>query len=180
MLAIMVGENSAIGQIRKTLEAEVQQTPLQKKLETIAEDIGKLGTFAAVFVIHILLARYLIEGIIQRKIDLFGGEVLGSRLLLENIKLWVQILIVGVAIIVVAVPEGLPLAVMISLAYSIGKMADDKNDVKRLAACEIMGGVDNICSDKTGTLTENIMKVTKIWVGKEIDEISQERKVGGK
>lgn len=91
-----------------------------------------------------------------------------------------NILIIGVAIIVVAVPEGLPLAVMISLAYSIGKMAKDNNDVKRLAACEIMGGADNICSDKTGTLTENIMKVTKIWCGVEQPDISQERKVGGK
>ena len=59
----------------------------------------------------------------------------------------------GVAVIVVAVPEGLPLAVMISLAYSISKMLEDNNDVKRLSSCEIMGGADNICSDKTGTLT---------------------------
>lgn len=93
---------------------------------------------------------------------------MGSKLFLANVKLWVNYFIIGVAIIVVAVPEGLPLAVMISLAYSIGKMAKDHNDVKRLAACEIMGGADNICSDKTGTLTENIMKVTKIWCGKEI------------
>lgn len=180
MVSIVVGDNSAIGIIRKTLEAETQETPLQRKLETIAEDIGKLGTFAAVFVIHILLARYLIEGLTKRKLDLFGGEVIGSRLFLENVKLWVNILIVGVAIIVVAVPEGLPLAVMISLAYSIGKMAKDNNDVKRLAACEIMGGADNICSDKTGTLTENIMKVTRLWAGKDLPPISQERKKDGK
>ena len=106
-----------------------------------------MGTFVAIFVVHVLLARYLIEGLMTRKIDLFGGEVQAGRLLLENIKLWVKYLIVGVAIIVVAVPEGLPLAVMISLAYSIGKMAKDTNDVTRLAACEIMGGADNICSD---------------------------------
>jgi len=138
-----------------------------------------MGTFVAIFVVHILLARYLIEGLMEHKIDLFGGEIQSGRLLLENIKLWVKYLIVGVAIIVVAVPEGLPLAVMISLAYSIGKMAEDHNDVKRLAACEIMGGADNICSDKTGTLTENIMKVTRLWAGKDSDPISQERKVGG-
>lgn len=116
----------------------------------------------------------------DRKLDLFGGEVIGSRLFLENVKLWINILIVGVAVIVVAVPEGLPLAVMISLAYSIGKMAKDNNDVKRLAACEIMGGADNICSDKTGTLTENIMKVTRLWTGKDLPPISQERKKDGK
>ena len=64
-----------------------------------------------------------------------------------------------------AVPEGLPLAVMISLAYSIQRMLEDHNDVKRLASCEIMGGANNICSDKTGTLTKNIMTLTNIWCG---------------
>ena len=78
-------------------------------------------------------------------------------------------MIIGVAIIVVAVPEGLPLAVMISLAYSIQRMLKDNNDVKRLSACEIIGGANNICSDKTGTLTLNQMKVTKIWAGKDYD-----------
>lgn len=66
----------------------------------------------------------------------------------------------------VAVPEGLPLAVMISLAYSVRKMLLDQNFVKRLASCEIMGGANNICSDKTGTLTKNEMTVTMIWAGK--------------
>jgi P-type E1-E2 ATPase len=71
----------------------------------------------------------------------------------------------GVAIVVVAVPEGLPLAVMISLAYSVKKMLVDQNFVKRLTSCEIMGGANNICSDKTGTLTKNIMTLTNIWCG---------------
>lgn len=72
---------------------------------------------------------------------------------------------VGIAIVVVAVPEGLPLAVMISLAYSVRRMLDDNNFVKRLTSCEIMGGANNICSDKTGTLTKNIMTWTNIWCG---------------
>ena len=74
---------------------------------------------------------------------------------------------VGIAIIVVAVPEGLPLAVMISLAYSVKKMLVDQNFVKRLTSCEIMGGANNICSDKTGTLTKNIMTLTNIWCGED-------------
>lgn len=74
---------------------------------------------------------------------------------------------VGIAIVVVAVPEGLPLAVMISLAYSVKKMLVDQNFVKRLTSCEIMGGANNICSDKTGTLTKNIMTWTQIWAGKD-------------
>lgn len=61
--------------------------------------------------------------------------------------------IVSVTIIVVAVPEGLPLAVTIALAYSVGKMKDEMNLVRYLSACETMGGANNICSDKTGTLT---------------------------
>jgi P-type E1-E2 ATPase len=72
---------------------------------------------------------------------------------------------VAVAIIVVAVPEGLPLAVMITLAYSVKKMLIDQNFVKKLASCEIMGGANNICSDKTGTLTMNKMTLTNIFVG---------------
>lgn len=62
-----------------------------------------------------------------------------------------------------AVPEGLPLAVTISLAYSVGKMKDENNLVRFLAACETMGGANNICSDKTGTLTKNQMTVTNLW-----------------
>lgn len=63
--------------------------------------------------------------------------------------------IVGITVIVVAVPEGLPLAVTIALAYSVGKMRKENNLVRVLTACETMGGADNICSDKTGTLTLN-------------------------
>ena len=93
--------------------------------------------------------------------DLFGGgEDSGKwRNFTGSINLycqeWIRYVIVGIAIIVVAVPEGLPLAVMISLAYSVRKMLIDQNLAKRLASCEIMGGANNICSDKTGTLTKN-------------------------
>lgn len=88
------------------------------------------------------------------------------------ISAWVQYLIIGVTIIVVAVPEGLPLAVMISLAYSVKLMYIEKNFVKVLASCEIMGGANNICSDKTGTLTLNKMTVTNIWQGKVDHKVS--------
>jgi P-type E1-E2 ATPase len=90
-------------------------------------------------------------------VDLFGGETNGpaSKLFLAELATWINYIIIGVAVIIVAVPEGLPLAVMLSLAYSIKRMLEDHNDVKRLASCEIMGGADNICSDKTGTLTMN-------------------------
>ena len=129
-----------------------------------------MGTYIAILIVHVLLFRYFLEGMTQRNTDLFGGENPGveSRELFVNaLSKWISYVIVGVAVIVVAVPEGLPLAVMISLAYSISRMLKDNNDVKRLSSCEIMGGADNICSDKTGTLTLNQMKVVKIWAGKD-------------
>lgn len=87
---------------------------------------------------------------------------------LEYVREWFEFLIIGIVIIVVAVPEGLPLAVMISLAFSIGAMLEDDCDVKKLASCEIMGGANNICSDKTGTLTNNRMETVQMWCGKDI------------
>ena len=117
--------------------------------------------------IHVLLFRYFLDGLLKRNIDLFGGETDVESPFAKNFKLWVDYVVIGVAVIVVAVPEGLPLAVMISLAYSQGKMLKDQNYVKKLAACEIMGGATNICSDKTGTLTLNQMKVARVWVGED-------------
>lgn len=163
MMCIMVGEDSCLGQIIKKLIVRPEVTPLQHKLEEIATDIGKMGTYIAILIIHVLLFRYFLEGLTERNTDLFGGETFDEKtgdpitegLFTLALKKWLGYLIVGVAIIVVAVPEGLPLAVMISLAYSIAKMLEDNNDVKRLSSCEIMGGADNICSDKTGTLTMN-------------------------
>jgi len=93
--------------------------------------------------------------------DMHGKECLGR--IDGYISDWLSYVMVGIAIVVVAVPEGLPLAVMISLAYSVRRMLDDNNFVKRLTSCEIMGGANNICSDKTGTLTKNIMTVTNIF-----------------
>jgi len=190
MICIMVGDNSCLGEIIKKLKVRPEVTPLQHKLEQIATDIGMMGTYVALLTIHVLLIRFFIEGFINRNVDLFGGEEIpiafetkvnatgtyeipteysdASENLLTFVKQVVNYVIIGVAIIVVAVPEGLPLAVMISLAYSIERMLKDHNDVKRLSSCEIMGGANNICSDKTGTLTLNLMKVTNIYAGKDI------------
>ena len=87
------------------------------------------------------------------------------------IKELVRFLIVAITIIVVAIPEGLPLAVTISLAYSVGKMKDENCLVRRIDASETMGGADQICTDKTGTLTKNQMETKAIFVfGKVIAE----------
>jgi len=170
-VAIVLGENSAIGQIMKNLEAEAEPTPLQEKLEVIATDIGKLGMYAALLTMHVLYLRFFGEAFNDRSMD-FGDKGL------DYIKEWLRYVVVAVTIVVVAVPEGLPLAVMISLAFSVKKMLEDQNFVKRLASCEIMGGANNICSDKTGTLTQNKMNVTDIWAGKECSLNTQENLKG--
>jgi Ca2+ transporting ATPase len=120
------------GQIMALLEEKPNEdTPLQQKLDIIAVDIGKLGMYAAILIIHVLLLRSFVEGLQRREFDLFGGELSPTikpcdnlkhectGMFWEYIKEWLGHVIVGVAIIVVAVPEGLPLAVMISLAYSV-------------------------------------------------------------
>ncbi len=82
----------------------------------------------------------------------------------ENVATgFINAFIIGVTIVVVAIPEGLPLAVTIALAYSTKKMYKDQCFIRVLAACETMGNATNICSDKTGTLTENRMTVVEGW-----------------
>ncbi len=154
--------------MKKLEEKEDDQTPLQRKLEAIANDIGILGTVAAALTVAVLFVRFFIE---QGKIG-FDWE----NMFWTYLNWWFGYLIIGITIIVVAVPEGLPLAVIISLAYSVRKMLDDQNFVKKLAACEIMGGANNICSDKTGTLTKNEMTVVRLWAGQVIKIKSEESK----
>ena len=167
-MVIVVGRNSCVGKIMDKLDARVETTPLQEKLEAIASDIGKLGMYCALLTIHVLFLRFFCEKFAARSFDFFGGEdpdAPGGSIRAYCVE-WLSYFIIGITIIVVAVPEGLPLAVMIALAYSVRKMLTDQNFVKRLSSCEIMGGANNICSDKTGTLTMNKMTVTNIWAGR--------------
>lgn len=127
---------------------------LQKKLNKLAIQIGYGGTIAAVVCILILIIKFCIEqfGIIGRAWD---PSMDYSRLL--------HFVIIGVTVLVVAVPEGLPLAVTIALAFSVKKMLRDHNLVRHLHACETMGNATSICSDKTGTLTTNRMTVVESY-----------------
>ena len=167
-LCIMVGDESCVGKIMAKLEQRVETTPLQEKLEAIATDIGKVGVYTALLTVHVMFLSFFIERMIAREFDFFGGEdpEHPEGQIKEYVKTWLESFMIGVTIVVVAVPEGLPLAVMISLAYSVKRMLMDQNFVKRLASCEIMGGANNICSDKTGTLTMNKMTVTDVWAGR--------------
>lgn len=84
-----------------------------------------------------------------------------------NLMTILNALIIGVTIVVVAVPEGLPLAVTISLAYSVGQMHKENNLVRKLHASETMGGANELCTDKTGTLTQNRMTVQAFYINGE-------------
>lgn len=109
------------------LEQRVETTPLQEKLEAIGTDIGKIGMYCALLTIHVLFLRFFIEKLAARSFDFFGGEdpEHPDGQIMKYCQEWLSYFIIGVTIVVVAVPEGLPLAVMISLAYSVKKMLID-------------------------------------------------------
>jgi Ca2+-transporting ATPase len=152
MLVVATGMNSEWGKTLSKLQEEAEETPLQTKLDDLAVLIGKVGMAFAALVFVVLTIYW------------FTGDVWGQTWEWSKIRGIVQNFIIAVTIIVVAVPEGLPLAVTISLAYSMKQMMSDANLVRHLSACETMGGATNICSDKTGTLTENRMTVVQGWV----------------
>ncbi|KAJ3452498.1 cation transporting atpase [Anaeramoeba flamelloides] len=146
-----VGLHSQWGAMRKNFEEKPEDTPLQVKLDRMAVIIGYIGLFAAILTVLVLVIMWGID--IGR--NGWKKEMLGEL---------TDYIIIGITIVVVAVPEGLPLAVTISLAYSMKKMMKDNNLVRRLASCETMGNANNICSDKTGTLTENKMTVVQAYL----------------
>ncbi|KAM3760842.1 hypothetical protein ACB098_01G223000 [Castanea mollissima] len=145
-----------------------EETPLQVRLNGVATLIGMVGLTVAVCVLIVLLVRYFTGHTKDA-----NGNVLftaGKTKLSPAIDGAIKIVTVAVTIVVVAVPEGLPLAVTLTLAYSMRKMMADKALVRRLSACETMGSATTICSDKTGTLTLNQMTVVEAYVGgKKID-----------
>ena len=115
------------------------------KLETIADTIGIVGLYVAILTFFALVLRLCIS------VYLKEGD--NSYFTLENGVHILDAFIIVVTVVVVAVPEGLPLAVTISLAYSVSEMFKEHNLVRKLHASETMGGAHEICSDKTGTLT---------------------------
>jgi Ca2+ transporting ATPase len=108
----------------------------------------------AVFTVLILVIPFVIKTFVVNK-ESFD---------LKYLKFFVKYVIIGVTVLVVAVPEGLPLAVTLALAYSVRKMMKDNNLVRHLDACETMGNATAICSDKTGTLTTNRMTVVQSFL----------------
>ncbi|KAL4932534.1 uncharacterized protein BDV17DRAFT_279680 [Aspergillus undulatus] len=146
-LVTSVGVNSSYGKILMAMRQDMEPTPLQKKLDRLAGAIAKLGASSAIFLFFILLFRFLGT--------LSGNERTGT----EKASQVTDILIVAITVIVVAVPEGLPLAVTLALAFATTRMVKLNNLVRVLKSCETMGNATTVCSDKTGTLTTNKMTV---------------------
>lgn len=148
IVAIGVGKDSQWGIIKAHLEKEQEHTPLQEKLDDMAATIGYVGMAAAAATfVAMMMIKLVVKPDYLADVSIFNHAL--------------DAFIIGVTIVVVAVPEGLPLAVTISLAFSTKKMLADQNLIRHLAACETMGNATNICSDKTGTLTENRMTVVR-------------------
>ncbi|CAL9172696.1 unnamed protein product [Musa hybrid cultivar] len=174
MLVTAVGINTEWGLLMASISEDAgEETPLQVRLNGVATFIGMVGLTIAAAVLVVLLARQ--EDMCWELFRYFTGHTknpdgsvqfikgqTGTKTAINGV---IKILTVAVIIVVVAVPEGLPLAVTLTLAYSMRKMMADKALVRRLSACETMGSATTICSDKTGTLTLNQMTVVEAYVG---------------
>ena len=200
-IVLAVGDHSQKGIIRRTVDnaQENNRTPLEEKLDKIAGMIGYFGLGAGVVTLIALFIRFgvsfdrqnkdyqndsKVESIMtfflfnfpHKQIDdkIFGNTnnhlTDPKTMIAKNI---LDIIILCISIIVVAIPEGLPLAVTLSLAFSIKKLMDYNNLVRKMHACETMGGANFICTDKTGTLTKNEMSVFKVLTGNEEFELQQ-------
>eukprot|EP00049_Salpingoeca_infusionum_P000148 m.37606 g.37606 ORF g.37606 m.37606 type:complete len:1393 (+) comp10114_c1_seq1:14-4192(+) len=172
-------QNAVLKTEEKKEKKGKQESILQAKLEMMAIQIGYGATFFAVltFVVLVLYHSISVFGVDGHKYsDIVNATHTddddgAAEVITYGKDFWLSLtgyFIIAITVLVVAIPEGLPLAVTISLAYSVKKMMTDHNLVRVLAACETMGNATTICSDKTGTLTKNRMTVVKSWMfGKE-------------
>ena len=122
MIITCVGRHSTIGSIEESLKEDDELTPLQMKLEKIARDIGIFGLIAAVLIFLVLSIRLIIE----------ESEDGWPRSVADYLHDFLEYFLIAIAILVVAIPEGLPLAVTLSLAFSVNKMAEDNNLVRKM------------------------------------------------
>ncbi|KAI3503018.1 hypothetical protein L1887_31452 [Cichorium endivia] len=170
MLVTTVGMRTQWGKLMATLsEGGDDETPLQVKLNGVATVIGKIGLFFAIVTFAVLVQKLLSRKITQ------GTQ---WNWVADDALELLEYFAIAVTIVVVAVPEGLPLAVTLSLAFAMKKMMDDKALVRHLAACETMGSATSICSDKTGTLTTNHMTVVKSCMCLNVKDVNKEVKHG--
>lgn len=166
MLVTSVGMNTSWGNMMSSIARDSsERTPLQARLDKLTSSIGKAGLSVALLVLLVLLIRYFTGNTNDENGNQeFNGSATDIKDVFNSV---VRIVSVAVTIVVVAIPEGLPLAVTLTLAYSMKRMMADQAMVRKLSACETMGSATVICTDKTGTITMNKMKVTKFWLGQE-------------
>ncbi|KAK3690298.1 hypothetical protein B0T22DRAFT_404769 [Podospora appendiculata] len=155
-LVTAVGVNSSYGRITMAMHTEQEDTPLQKKLNNLADWIAKFGGGAALLLFIVLFIKFCVA--------LPGNPDTPD----QKGQTFLRVFITAVTVVVVAVPEGLPLAVTLALAFATTRMMRDNNLVRVLKACETMGNATTICSDKTGTLTQNKMTAVAMTLGKTI------------
>ena len=145
MIVTAVGDHTEFGRIAGELASTGKsETPLQEKMAKLGKRITLLGSTAAALVFLIQLGTFLMDG--TASLETVSGAFITS-----------------IVLIVAAVPEGLPTIVAVSLAITIIKMSKQNTLVKKMIACETVGCINVICSDKTGTLTENRMTVTNVY-----------------
>ena len=151
MVSTAVGDATEAGRVTEqaTVQSE-EQTPLNRQLTRLSKLIGRAGIVLSIAIFCVMLGKAIfINGLLE-----------GDWLAISQHVL--HIFMVSVAIIVMAVPEGLPMSITLSLAMSMRRMLKTNNLVRRMHACETMGAVTVICTDKTGTLTQNRMHVQEL------------------
>lgn len=189
MLVLRVGKNSEKGKIAAIVvasqESDDSKSPLEEKLDTMAADVGKFGLLAAVITFIALIIRFGVSFHFSKvDYELYLEKNATSTEPIAEVKdptstvgnKILKIILLCIAIIVVAIPEGLPLAVTLSLAFAIAKMQKENNLVRFMTSCETMGTANYICSDKTGTLTTGKMTV-KGMQGSTGEKIDVENKI---
>ena len=149
-----VGDDTEIGKVaRQATEKTDSKTPLNLQLDRLAHVISKVGTGIAVAAFVIFLVH-----------DIVTNPEWGGHNYLRMTQIVLDYFMMSVTLIVMAVPEGLPMAVTLSLALNMRRMLKSNNLVRKLHACETMGAVTVICTDKTGTLTQNKMQVGEVFM----------------
>ena len=163
-----VGDHTEIGKVaRQSTEQSEEETPLNIQLTKLANLIGKVGFTIATLTFVIFTAK-----------DLYGffttTDSTGWQQVLLAAQIVLKYFMMAVTLIVVAVPEGLPMSVTLSLALNMRRMLKTNNLVRKMHACETMGAINVICTDKTGTLTQNLMQVHEANIVSESDGMIQD------
>ena len=147
-----VGDATEIGKVaKKSTEQTSVETPLHMQLDKLAKMISKVGSVVSVAAFFIFLIH-----------DILTNPVWGGKDYFYLAEIVLKYFMMAVTLIVMAVPEGLPMAITLSLALNMRRMLKSNNLVRKLHACETMGAVTVICTDKTGTLTQNKMQVSAL------------------